>query len=144
MEVRLWTRALFCAPALLFGSHPSASALSASDLQRQCQAFFESEADPTGQLCLAYVRGYLDATRLVTESRAEADAASASSFSQRAMRTRLGAQARHESRFCMPDDVRADTVIGQLLALAERSPPGDESAASLLDHTLRTFYRCKV
>lgn len=104
--------------ALLATNANALETLSSKELLSLCQ----SDSDPKAAICTGYVNGFIDgafatdprvAERVVGEMREE------ESFSQRAMRTRLGIVAdrygpSYYAGFCIPADMGVDVIVSEL------------------------------
>lgn len=129
-------------------------ALSTEELVSHCRHY---EKDPDGEdgiFCVRYLQGFIDGA-VATDERVTNNVANEyeqdESFTQRAIRTRLGARlARfgpsYYAEFCLGEPVLlaevANVVIDDLLAL--ESYEGLELARDVVYKTLRRAYPCEV
>jgi hypothetical protein len=143
-EVRSMSRPMplvLCALALT----PQAEAAepSGSSLTAQCRAYVEDPASEQGQRCAAFIAGFL--AGLTTSEAAEATSRT-ETYSERALRTRLGVRlVGRQSDACVNPSTSHEVLIGQLLAHAAEQPPDDDATAStLLRDTLVRFHACDL
>jgi hypothetical protein len=110
---------------------------SAGELYSSCRSLFDAIENPVGLDCMSYVRGLVDASRMVSTYREPE--AHPESFRERALRTRAGSRIR-------PHCVAGSVSLEQLVrALLEPPVPDAErtSAAAAVYRTLQRFGTCR-
>jgi hypothetical protein len=96
------------------------------------------------QACAGYVRGFVEGSDRVLLRADETKVSRRESFSDRALRTRLGIGAPPRPEYCLDDTVTLQKIVEQLVLHAERAPPKENvSASALLYGTLSRFHRCR-
>ena len=119
--------------------------LSGRELRQYCLAYVEEPGSEAGKLCAAYVGGFvagLTASNSVVVSNAKP---ARESFTDRALRTRLGVRPSEQPAACLADSTSLHELIGQLLAQAEEQPPAEDADASeILTSALRRFHPCSI
>ena len=115
--------------------------LTSMQLYELCLAYVRAPESEEAQACAAYIRGFIEGSEQVVlrnhnkQTRPE-------SFSERAWRTRLGANP-PKPRYCLKERLPLREFIAQMLKQAERKPPAEDSSAdALLYGTLSRFHRC--
>jgi hypothetical protein len=118
-----------------------ATPLSSSQLREHCLAYQVAADSDGGQVCAAYIRGFLDG--LGTDGRSRAPVIQAESWLDRARRTRLGSREARKPSFCLDETVTIGQIIGNLLVHAQSRPPQqDVPASALLRSALQRFHPC--
>jgi Rap1a immunity proteins len=117
--------------------------LSSAELHKRCLVFSESPQSEEGRACAAYVRGFIEGSdRIVLRESDPIVQQQSESFSERALRTRLG-RISPKPEYCLQSALSLQEFIAQMLAYAEDHPPASDASASVLLYgTLRRFYRC--
>jgi hypothetical protein len=119
--------------------------LSSADLLKRCLHYIESPASAEGRSCGAYVRGFIEGSPKVVLLTEETNRRQRESFSERALRTRLGTLTIPDPDYCLNSKVSLREFITQMLGHAEVNPPEEHvSASALLYGTLSQFYRCSA
>jgi Rap1a immunity proteins len=115
--------------------------LTSMELHELCVAYIRAPESEEAQACAAYVRGFIEGSEQVV-LRNHDEEARPESFSERAWRTRLGANP-PKHRYCLKERLSLRQFIAQMLKQAERKPPTEDSSAdALLYGTLSRFHRC--
>jgi hypothetical protein len=147
--MKLRTLAAALLPPLLFPAQPaSALWLSASELASHCDALLNDGEAAEATLCAAFIDGFLAGAAVAEESAARAAVGptlpSGDSFSDRAVRTRVGSRLRRvvlpDLRYCvdvtMPRHAVIDRVAEYILrhGASVRAESGGEPRAQTLVH----------
>lgn len=118
--------------------------LSSVELVELCRSYAAEPNTTEGQSCSAYVRGFLDGAADVILRASDADLTRGESFSERALRTRLGIRAPAPPEYCIDQEVSLQDLVVQLLQHAERIPASPElSASEMLYGVLSRLHRCR-
>lgn len=137
---------IIAAILLLTAQHalPSGLApLSGSKLHEQCLMYVSSAHSTSGQSCASYVQGFLEGSPLILLGTSEKTDTRHESFSERALRTRLGISSRVRPLYCVDQTVSLSQFIAKLLTyIDEHSSERDASASAMLYGALQRFYRC--
>lgn len=113
--------------------------LSSLDLHQRCLGYAQSPQSEDGVVCGTYIRAFIEGSQLVQIDRVSVPG---ETFSQRALRTRLGSR-QAAVRYCVDSSVTVDTFVLQLLVQADDTPPTQElDASALLYATLSRFHSC--
>jgi hypothetical protein len=113
---------------------------SSAELARQCRGYVDQPEGQEARFCAAYLQGFIDGSPLVAIRQGPK---ATETFSQRAARTRLGRPVAARPPYCIDSTVQMSELIGQVLAQAEKTPPRDDTDASVLLHAmLARFYKC--
>ena len=117
--------------------------LRAAELRRDCLAYQRNLMSVEGLSCFAYVRGFLDGASAIDSRVRPLPQADIETWSDRALRTRLGSGVRGKPTFCVKSGVLIKEVIVQLLTHSADHPHLDVLAArEILTQTLQRFHRC--
>lgn len=135
---------IWCCPTALLTMFllvvsPSARSLdltSGVQLTERCRVSIEDWSGPDGRFCEAYLRGFVDGSPLV----AIQEARSSESFTQRAIRTRLGRPVSTRPKYCIASETTIQDLAVQLLAHARESPPRNDTDASVLIFSMLARY----
>ncbi len=127
-------------------------ALSTAELASHCSHY---QKDPEGKdavFCIRYIQGFIDGA-VATDERVVSNITSSNereeTFSERAMRTRLGNiklyGATYYADFCLGEPIELKETVGKVVAeLANLEITSKESLArDIVYQTLRTNYPCK-
>jgi Rap1a immunity proteins len=115
--------------------------LTSMELHELCLAYVHAPESEKAQACAAYVRGFIEGSEQIVLRNGDKEARP-ESFSERAWRTRLGANP-PKPRYCLKARLPLREFIAQMLKQAERKPPTEDSSAdALLYGTLSRFHRC--
>lgn len=115
---------------------------SSRDLHRLCRAYLESPEGADGRACSAFVRGFIDGSQKVVV-RQDTPGSSRGSFTERAIRTRLGRTKDPVPSYCIDGVTTMGDFVRQMLEFAHANPPRtDVGASALLLGTLEQFHRC--
>jgi hypothetical protein len=135
--------------AVLFGLLAAGSAasgaapISAPELLEHCRAYGDEPQSSAGLLCAAYVGGFVEGAGVLNSQHATAGDSSAESFTDRALRTRLGLSAPCQPVYCLYKSVSLAQFIADVLVYAEQNPPRrNMSANDVVVATLRNFHPC--
>lgn len=104
--------------------------LSAGDLEASCDSFLAGSEGDDGDLCVAYLQGFLAGadTSQMAVSDASKDEEYDESFSERASRTRLGRlrlmkiRASRTGEYCIEDDVSALEIVDTVATFLKQHP----------------------
>jgi len=140
---------------LILGNHANAvEALSTEELIAHCTVYQNDPDGADGIFCVRYIQGFIDgalATDELVTYNVASEYDSNETFTERAMRTRLGSRiARYGpsyyAGFCLGDPLPlaavVDTVVADLLSLPTLE--GRELARDVVYATLRREYPCEV
>jgi hypothetical protein len=136
----------YIALAVLAGSTTAGAAelepYSASELHGLCQAYLEAPDEAAGRACAAFLRGFIDGSpRVVVHE--EPSASERASFTERAIRTRLGRPKDPAPSYCIAGGTTLREFVTQLLTHARTHvPQPDVGAGALIMGTLDQFHRC--
>ena len=127
-------------------------ALSTEELASHCSHY---QKDPQGKdavFCVRYIQGFIDGAVATDErvvSNITKDNAREETFSERAMRTRLGNIKRYGStyyaEFCLGEPVRLKEIVNKVVQDLNKSTLASQDllARNLVYQTLRDNYSCK-
>lgn len=119
----------------------AAEPLSAHTLFERCSAFVHEQDSDLGQLCSAYLRGFLQGARASGGKKQET--ASEEGWTDRALRTRLGHAALARASYCVPESLTAYELAEKFVQHVEANPEAKKSDASAaLEATLQVHYQC--
>lgn len=131
--------ALFATGSAASGAAP----ISAPELLEHCRAYNDEPRSSAGLLCAAYVGGFVEGVGALSSRRATSGDSGAESFTDRALRTRLGVPVACEPVYCLDDSASLQQFIADILVYAEQNPPErDMSANDVVVATLRNFHPC--
>jgi hypothetical protein len=132
---------LFLFIGVVGGPASAASPLDALTLFERCSAFVEQPKSSDGQLCDAYLRGFLQGAKAAGGKNRES--AADESWTDRAARTRLGQAALARASYCVPDSLTVAELAERFIAHAETNPDvKNTDARSALEATLYVNYQC--
>lgn len=143
---RLHSVALLLLASILTMRHAGAdlAPLTSIELHQLCLAYMHEPDSEDAQACAGYVRGFVEGSDRVLLRADETKVSRRESFSDRALRTRLGIGAPPRPEYCLDDTVTLQKIVEQLVLHAERAPPKENvSASALLYGTLSRFHRCR-
>ncbi|MGH8178359.1 MAG: Rap1a/Tai family immunity protein [Steroidobacter sp.] len=135
-------------PIALFALATAATAselapLSGPQLQEHCGAYADEPESASGLLCAVYVGGFIEGAAAIAPRALLSEEERTESFTDRALRTRLGVPRPREPLYCMSSAVSLQQIIAQVVTYAEQNPPGqDMSASEVVAATLQKFYSC--
>lgn len=113
----------------------------ADTLFERCSAFLQEPDSDLGQLCSAYLRGFLQGAKASGGRKQETS--SEENWTDRAARTRLGAAALARASYCVPQSLRVSELAEKFVQYVESNPEAKKSDAStVLEATLHVHYRC--
>jgi hypothetical protein len=119
----------------------AAEALSAHTLFERCSAFVHEPDSELGQLCSAYLRGFLQGAKASGGKKQEVS--NEEGWTDRALRTRLGHAALARASYCVPENLTAHELAEKFVQHVEANPEAKESDASAaLEATLQVHYQC--
>jgi hypothetical protein len=134
-----------CTALTLLAATPLATALdslSAVELHEHCVAYANDSASESARLCEAYIRGFVAGLTIANRGDEAPNDSSSESFSDRALRTRLGAAALQRAQ-CAMEAATPEEIVRRLLAYAADDPPrGATTAAEFVGAALRRFQIC--
>jgi hypothetical protein len=125
--------------AALHSSAQELISLTSSELRSLCLAYEAAPESSESRLCAAYIRGFIDGSESI--QRVEGESPQRESFSERAFRTRVGAQRASEPRYCLAATLPVSRFIGQLLLYLDESRATADARTAILG-TLGRFYPC--
>lgn len=116
--------------------------LMATELRKECLAYVQFPDSIEGAVCSTYVRAFVEGSPLIVLA---VEPSASESFTQRALRTRLGSRNDIEPKYCVDPSLTLNDFVLQLLVQAEDKPVLEgESASELLYRTLNRFHRCEA
>lgn len=116
--------------------------MSGAELRQRCLAYIASPQSATGQACSGYVRGFIEGS---TVTQVGVSTSGGESFTDRALRTRLGMRADPQPTYCVDATVSLSHLISQILRLLDEQPNLIESnARDVLHQVLQRFHRCRA
>ncbi len=149
-----WIVAVLLLVALYATEAIAVEALSTEELTLHCAVYEEDPDGEDGIFCVRYIQGFIDGA-VATDERVTRNVAAeyekSESFSQRAIRTRVGSRLRRYgpsfyAEFCLGDPVPladvVEVVVADLLSL--EGLEGREQARDVVYETLRRVYPCEV
>ena len=117
--------------------------LSGAALYQACIEYMQSPASENGRVCGIYVRGFIAGSDRIVLMSSQHTPARSESFTDRALRTRLGKRVTVQPEYCIAADVTLRMLVEQLLSQATITAPDETTeAAELLYATLGRFHRC--
>lgn len=140
---------------LLLGGATNSRALewmTGSELVTHCKEFYEHPTSLDGIACASYVQGFLggaEATDGVVAARARSQSSSGSSFTERAIQTRLRNRLERfgptvYANYCLPRSVPNTEVIRNVIEYIANHPEAvDMSAQDVVYGALKEFYPCE-
>lgn len=135
-----YEQSLVCVAACIIISPSTAldgAPLPARDLHAACVKYAEDPESESGRLCDAYVRGFIAGLKATSAAPGTRDS---ETFSERALRTRLGVK---PTQVCNTQSLTPVTLIGQLLSYVEAtSVPQPTSASELLAVVVERLQLC--
>lgn len=105
--------------------------LSETELERQCKSFLGDPQSRDGASCVAFIQGFLagaEATDgIVAERVKQMHASTGDSYSDRAIRTRIGSRLKeygtpYYASYCISKDVSSAAVIGKVVDFLNDHP----------------------
>ena len=130
--------------------------LSTEELTEHCEYFADEPDSKDGIFCVRYIQGFIDGAvatdeRVTRNVAAEIEEGSGESFSQRALRTRIGSRLDRYgpsvyAEFCLGAPVPLAEVVEKVVVELHDNNLVSEypSARELVYHTLRTEYPCQI
>lgn len=119
--------------------------LSGIELHRRCLAYTDAPQSADSRSCAAYIHGFIDGSPQVQFYTDETAVHRRESFSDRALRTRLGLRPDPQPLYCVNDSVSLSKFIAQMLTHLDDHPPHEDMSASVVLYaTLQRFHRCGV
>ena len=113
--------------------------LTAAELHEKCTAYIEAPQSTVGLSCASYIRGFIEGSTEVQFRLREVG----ESFSDRALRTRLGLPRDARPLYCLDGSLSMREFISNLIMyLGQLSPHESLNASAVLYGTLRRYYRC--
>jgi hypothetical protein len=118
--------------------------MSAEELYERCVSYRTNPQNEQGSVCAAYVKGFLQATSLLSSSEVEEDQLEKESWTDRAARTRLGARAlARASSACDAGEPDVDQFVANLIAYIDANPSAARSTAEqAIEETWLLHYAC--
>lgn len=154
--MRTWCAAAaagFIAISLFAPSASAVEALSTEELLSHCELYDEDPENRDGIFCIRYIQGFIDGA-VATDERVTMNVADevdrAESFTERAMRTRLGSRLdkfgpSYYAEFCIGEPEELKSVV--LNVIADLLDPSTNAASPLardvVYNTLRREYPCE-
>lgn len=126
-------------------------ALSSAELASHCSHYKSDPAGKDAVFCVRYIQGFIDGA-VATDERVVSNISNDNreeSFSERAMRTRIGKMKLYGStyyaEFCLGEPIQLKDIVGKVVAdLANSKMISKEVLArNIVYQTLRTNYSCK-
>jgi hypothetical protein len=116
----------------------SAAPVPGEQLLAQCEAYIARPDSDVGQLCEAYVRGFLEGVQARAQYAVEEE-----SWSDRAVRTRLGRNALARTSSCVPRTLSFDDLIDKAIVYLRANEQSlSQPAGAALEATLIAHYPC--
>ncbi len=132
----LFALSLIAAP-LSFAAEP----LPARTLFEQCSAYIQTPEGADGQLCDAYLRGFLQGAKAAGGK--QRSAGNEESWTDRAARTRLGNAALARASYCLPSNITPAELAERFVRNLEKNPGlKDTDARTALEATLHVNFPC--
>ncbi len=148
-----WYATALLLVALYASEATAVEALSTEELTLHCAVYEDDPDGEDGIFCVRYIQGFIDGA-VATDERVTYNVAAeydkSESFSERAIRTRVGSRLKRYgpsfyAEFCLGDPVPladvVEVVVADLLAL--ESFEGREQARDVVYTTLRREYPCE-
>lgn len=140
---------LSTAPAL-----PAVEALSTAELALHCELYHDENASEDRTFCVRYIQGFIDGAVATDESvldNVTREYEKEETFSERAARTRIGAQLKRYgpsvyAEYCFGDPVPLVEVVEHVVADLADDPAIEDYplARDVVYRTLRTHYPCVI
>jgi hypothetical protein len=138
---------------LLAPSAWAVEALTTAELVSHCDKYHEDTASEDRTFCLRYIQGFIDGAVATDErvmSSVSAESGKEETFSERAMRTRLGSRyerygATSYAGYCLGDPVPLQEVVEHVVKDSgdPKLTAAHPLARELVYATLRTHYPCE-
>lgn len=137
--------------AVVAGPVSAADRLTAAELEKRCRVFIESPAEPEGEVCIAFVQGFLAGLRTAEERQVTVLAErKEESFAERAARTRAGWLIQHfrslqGNEYCVPADVSGAEALQRVtayLAAYEDGRNSNRKPLELVHSALEQIFPC--
>lgn len=130
------------APSSLFAA--DLAPLPAVELHERCLAYADEPDSAKGRSCASFVRGFLEGSPEIHFSASSPEEERKESFSDRALRTRLGVRTNATPTYCLDSSVSLSNFIASLVSFIDEHPsPESLNASDVLYGTLRRSYRCE-
>ncbi len=149
-----WLATVSLLAVLCAGNVQAVEALSTEELTSHCAVYGDDPDGEDGIFCVRYIQGFIDGA-VATDERVTKNVAAeydnSESFTERAIRTRVGSRLKRYgpsfyAEFCLGDPVPladvVEVVVADLLEL--ESFEGKEQARDVVYATLRREYPCEV
>lgn len=116
----------------------AAAPISAANLLKHCEAYVVQPSSDAGQLCAAYVRGFLHGVKAREDPSDKEE-----TWSDRALRTRLGHDALARTSYCVPAGVSVEDLISKTIDyLQVNEDASHDPASAAIEAALRAHYPC--
>jgi hypothetical protein len=118
--------------------------LSAIELHERCRAYVDEPDSAKGRSCAAFVRGFIEGSPEIHYCANAWEKEQKESFSDRALRTRLGVRPHATPLYCLDSSVSLQNFIASIVSYIDEHPsPEGLTASDVLYGTLRRSYRCE-
>lgn len=154
MRINSYAGTMLFTSAVLFASPVVAvETLTTEELTEHCEYFADQPESKDGIFCVRYIQGFIDGA-VATDERVTRNVAAEieqeESFSERAMRTRIGSRLdrygpSYYAEFCLGEPVPLAEVVEKVVSELHDSDlvSAHPNARELVYHTLRTEYPCQ-
>ncbi len=149
-----WLATALLLAVLCAGNANAVEALSTEELTSHCIVYEDDPDGEDGIFCVRYIQGFIDGA-VATDERVTNNVAAeydkSESFTERAIRTRVGSRLKrygpsYYAEFCLGDPVPLAEVVEEVVAdlLSLETFDGKEQARDVVYATLRREYPCEV